>query len=151
LAIDDLPPSDLGNAIAKAGNRIDLFLSRRYDTAQLMESDLVKDWAAALACSYLRRRRGNPQPQGIAELAKEALADLTEIKHGLNDIPGIGMRKSFAPGQSKMRATLRPYPRAVVEVSQSTTLGGVATGYQKNQDIWDRYGFNAEAFMNWWF
>jgi hypothetical protein len=150
LAVDDYPPSDWGNAIAKAGNRIDLFLARRYDTAQLIQSDLVKDWAAALACLYLRRRRGNPAPQGVAELAAEAIADMTEIKNGINDLPGVGSRVSYAPGMSRMRATLRPYPHAVVEQSRSTHAGGHPANYQQHTDPWDRYGWNSNAFMDTW-
>lgn len=149
LAVDDIPPHALGNAIAKAGNKIDFYLAQRYPTSELLKSDMVKDWAAILACVLARRRRGNPVPQGLAEAYDEAMAELKQVKDNLANVPGIAPYKSSPLVISKMRATQRPYPRAVVEVSQSTTLQGPAVGYQQHRDPWDRYGFNADAFLNW--
>ena len=148
LASDDSPPTAYGNAIAKAGNVIVKYLFRRYDPNSLMQSDLVKDWAAAVAAFKLRTRRGNPAPPGVIEAYQEALEDLKQMKAGVNEIPGISPRKQYAPGLSKMRSTLRPYPRAVVEPSQGTTLGGTPANYHQHSDPWDTFGWNTNAFLD---
>lgn len=148
LSSDDSPPSTLGNAIAKAGNRIDLYLARFYEPADLAQSDLVKDWAATIAAYVLRTRRGNPAPESLQFALETVLGDLEEIKKGQNDIPGIARRKSYAPGLSVMRATQRPYPRAVVERSRGTTAGGSPAGYRQWTDGYDAYGWNAHAFLD---
>jgi hypothetical protein len=148
LRSDDAPPTLYGGAAAKAGNRIDLYCFRRYTPDNLAQSDLVKDWAATLAAYYLCIRRGNPPPQGVAIMFENAIADLTEIKKGLSEIPGIPARKSYAPVLSKMRSTLRPYPRAVVETSQSSTAGGLPANYHQHQDVWDRFGMNTNAILD---
>lgn len=142
LRTDDAPPSAYGNAAVKAGNKIDWFCFRRYDPAQLALSSLVTDWAAVIAAYYLCVRRGNPCPEGIDALYQDAIAELTEVKKALNDIPGIGVRRTYAPTISKMRPTMRPYPRAVVEVSQGTHLGGESINAFMHKDAWDTWGIN---------
>ncbi|MFI5113495.1 MAG: phage protein Gp36 family protein [Terriglobales bacterium] len=149
LRTDDAPPSSYGNAIAKAANQIDKFLYRTYNPTDLAQSDLVKDWAAIIACYYLCTRRGNPVPPGIVVLYEGAVADLQEIKLGQNDIPGIPRRKAYAPGLSVMVATQRPFPRAVVEKSRSTTLGGTAENYRVMTSVYDAFGWNSSAFLLW--
>lgn len=148
LSCDDDPPNAYGNAIAKAGNQIDKHCFRRYSPANLAQSALVLDWAAVLAAYYLRTRRGNPAPPGMQIMFDNAIADLVEIKKGLNEIPGIPARKSYAPGLSKLRATLRPYPRVVVERSQGTKAGGVPANYHQHSDVWDTFGWNCDAFLD---
>jgi hypothetical protein len=143
LASSDYPPSDYGNAIAKAGNQIDFYLGRRYQPTSLAQSDLVKDWAAILACSFLRRRRGNPMPAGIASLVEEAKAQMEMVRRGQTEIPGIGVRKTSAPAMSVIRPTMRPFPRTVVEKSRGTTAGGKPEGYKQHTDPFDAAGGNA--------
>ena len=148
LATDDCPPNTWGNALAKAANKIDFYLGRRYDPTELVQSDLVKDWCAALAARYLRLRRGNAAPAGTQALYEDAVADLKEVQKGRNDIPGIGMRKSHAPGMSKMRATLRPFARAVVEQSQGTHASGEAESFHRQEDPYDLYGWNSTDYLD---
>ncbi len=148
LSSDDAPPTAYGGAIAKAGNQIDKYCFRRYDPANLAQSDLVKDWAAIIAAYYLRTRRGNPAPPGLAIMYEDAVADLIEIKKALNDIPGIAPRKSYVPVFSKMRATQRPFPRVVVEVSQGSKATGDAENYHRHSDPWDTFGWNINAFLD---
>ncbi len=143
LSVDDTPPTAYGDAIARASNRVDFFLFRRYEPSELAKSDLVKDWAAVFAAYYLRTRRGNPIPQGLAALLGDALEDLKQVQAGQNEIPGIVMRRSHAPALSKMRATMRPYPRAVVVKTQGTQAGGAPAGYPQHIDPHDRSGGNA--------
>ena len=142
LRSDDAPPSQYGGAAEKAGNKIDFYCWKRYDPSALATSDLVKDWAATLACFYLSIRRGNPPPSGISILYEQALADLKEIQKASADIPGIGVRSIYAPGLSVMRATMRPYPRSVVETSQGTHLGGEVVNSFHHSDAWDTWGPN---------
>ena len=149
LRVDDIPPSDLANALAKAGSEIDKFLYRTYKTEDLATSPLVRDWAAVLACWFLCLRRGNPPPPGIATLYEGVIADLTEIKLGQNDVPRIPRRKAYAPGLSVMLATQRPFPRAVVEKSRGTTLGGVPANYHQHNSVYDSFGWNATNFLDW--
>lgn len=142
LSVDDAPPNVYGDAIARACNRVDFFLFRRYEPSELAKSDLVKDWSAVLAAYYLRTRRGNPIPPGLAALLGDALEDMKQVQKGQNEIPGIVMRRSYVPAMSKMRATLRPYPRAVVEKSQGTRAGGDPAGYKQHIDPHDAVGAN---------
>lgn len=143
LSKDDYPPSDYGRALDKAGNQIEKFLYKRYDPDQLALSDLVRDWAAVIACYHLRTRRGNPVPPGLAALYEETIADLEEIKKAQNDIPHIAPRCAAAPGLSVKKPTLRPYPRTVVETSQGTKTGGIPAGPDQHRDPYDRFGWNA--------
>ena len=148
LRIDDLPPTVYGAAIAKAGNQIDKYCYARYSPDGLATSDLVKDWAAIIAAFYLCIRRGNPPLPGIAILYDGAIADLKDIQKGITTIPGVSSRKGYAPVMSRMRSTLRPHPRAVVETSQGASTAGAPTGYtQHNRDPWDAFGFNADIFL----
>jgi len=148
LTTDDGPPDAYGNALAKAGNKIDFYLARRYDPTYLATSSLVVDWCAALAAYYLTCRRGNPPPPGIAVLFQGAVEDLKAVQKGQADIPGLALIKSHAPGMSKMRATLRPYARAVVEVSQGTHAAGEAENFHRQADPWDTFGFNTPGYLD---
>lgn len=143
LSVDDYPPTDLGNAIVKASNKIDFNLRRRYTEASLAQSTIVTDWAAIIACHYLRRRRGNPSPPGIAEMYAEAMAEIEEVKLGRAELPGVGVKKSYAPGMSVMVPRMRPFPHAAVEKSRGTTAGGTPAGYVQHVDPYDRAGANA--------
>lgn len=143
LASDDSSPSDYGAALAKAGNKIDFYLGRRYKSSALAQSDMVKDWAALLAAWYLRNRRGNPPPQGLANLYHEAIAEMEMVRKGQMDITGIGVRRACAPAMSVIRPTMRPFPRTVVEQSRSTTAGGKPEGYKQHTDPYDKAGGNA--------
>ncbi len=147
LAVDDDPPSTWGRVLDKAGNRIDSFLFKRYDPDQLILSDLVRDWAAGLAAYYLRIRRGNPVPDGIAALYQEIMEGLKEVRSALTDIPGIAPRCANAPGLSVKRSTLRPYPRTVVETSQNPKGAGIPAGPYQHRDPWDAMGAN--AYIDW--
>lgn len=144
LRRDDTPPTAYGGAAAKAGNQIDKYCFRRYAPADLATSDLVKDWAATIAVYYLCCRRGNTPPNGIAIMYDEALVDLKEIKNGINDIPGIPIRRGYAPVMSVMRATQRPFPRAVVETSRGSSAAAPRNpvSYHANRDAWDAFGLN---------
>lgn len=150
LRVDDAPPSLYGAMAAKAGNKIDFYLSRFYDADDLANSDLVKDWAAVLCAYYLSCRRGNEPPAGVAILYEEAIAEMTEVKKGQNDIPGIPRRRSYAPVMSVMRSTQSPWNRTVVEASQSSAAGGgVTVNYRRHRDAWDKFGLNtAEVLEN---
>lgn len=145
--VDDVPPTTLGGAAAKAGNQIDKFCYQRYEPTYLAQSDLVKDWAATIAAFYLCCRRGNGPPKGIAILYEAALADLAEIKKGIDSIPGIPLRRGYAPVMSVMRATQVPFDRAVVEVSLGANLGG-KPNYRQHADAWDRIGINSDAILD---
>lgn len=152
LAVDDDPPSEYGAVIARAGNQIDKYCFKRYLPDELVKSDLVKDWAAILAAYYLRTRRGNPCPQGLKPLYDETIDDLTEIKTGVNEIPGIVPRKSYVPVLCILKPTLRPYPRVVVERSRGSSATGTAENYtQKNNDPYDRFGWNTAGFLDYSF
>lgn len=148
LRSDDAPPSLYGASIARAGNQIDFHLNRTYDPADLATSDLVKDWAAVIACFYLCTRRGNPPAVGIDILYQGVMADLKEVQAGRNDIPGIARRKGYAPALSVMRATMRPFNRAVVERSRGTHAVGEPANYHQSVDPWDAYGWNANSFLD---
>lgn len=148
LAKDDFPPSNFGRAIEKAGNQIDKYLYRRYDPSQLALSDLVRDWAAVIACYFLRTRRGEPPPQGLQLLYEEAIADLKEIRAGQNDVPGISPRCTSAPGMSVKKSTLRPYPRATVETSMGTKAAGLPPNPHQHKDAWDQFGANNPTYLD---
>jgi hypothetical protein len=152
LRSDDLPesPTAYGDVIARAGNRMNMFLFKRYDPNSLATSDLVKDWASIIAAYYLCVRRGNPPPTGIAILYEGVMTDLQDIRSGLAEIPGIAARKSYAPVMSIMRATQRPFPRAVVEKARSTMATGKgAENYHQNEDPFDASGWNNAAYLDW--
>lgn len=148
LRDDDSPPSSYGGAAAKAGNKIDFYLYKFYTPENLVLSDLVKDWAATIACYYLCSRRGNPCPQGIAALYQEAIEDIKTVLPGVSEIPGIAARHGYAPALTVMRATLRPYPRTVVERSTSTHASGEAANYHQHKDAWDAFGFNNSSYLD---
>lgn len=143
LATDDSSPSSYGAALAKAGNKIDFYLGRRYKPESLARSDMVKDWAALLAAWYIRNRRGDPPPQGLANLYHEAVAEMELVRKGQMDITGIGVRRSLAPSMSVIRPTMRPFPRTVVEKSRSTKGAGPTEGYKQNADPFDAAGGNS--------
>src|ERR1700682_5096301 len=82
LRTDDGPPTNLGDAIAKAGNRVDWNCFRRYTPAELQKSGMVTDWAAAIAAYFLCTRRGNPAAPGAQIMYAQALLDMAEIKKG---------------------------------------------------------------------
>lgn len=149
LASDDNPPSDYGNALEKAGAKIDWYCYKRYEPAQLANSPLVRDWAAVLAAWFLRTRRGNAPPQGLAILYQQAIQDLEEVKKGQAEIPTLAVRRSYVPVLIVKRSTQRPYNRGVVERSRGTSATGGPRGYQqKNNDPYDTYGWNTQAFLD---
>lgn len=148
LRTDDCPPTEYGNAIARAGDKVDWHCFRRYTPDNLALSPLVRDWAAVLAAYYLSCRRGNDPPAGIAILYEEAIANMTEVKKGLNEIPGIPARKSYVPVFSSMRATQRPFNRSVVEKERGSHATGSPENFHQWGDIWDTYGWNSPAFLD---
>ncbi len=147
LRVDDVPPTTLGGAAAKAGNQIDKYCWQRYDPIYLAQSDLVKDWAATIAAYYLCCRRGNGAPKGIAALYETAIADLIEIKKGISAIPSIPLRRGYAPVMSVMRAHQRPFNRAVVETSLGADLGG-KPNYHRFTDPWELLGINSSSILD---
>ena len=150
LRTDDTPPTTLGNVAVKAGNQIDRYCWSSYDPADLAQSLLVTDWAAAIACYFLCCRRGNGPPNGVAILYDQALVDLKEVQKGLTPIPGIPMRRGFAPVMSVMTVTQRPFPRSVVESSLGSTAAAPThpVSYHQHRSAWERYGLNTSAFLD---
>ena len=147
LRVDDSPPTALGNAIAKAGNRIDWYLNRFYALDQRLQSDLVKDWAVVLAIYYLSLRRGNSAPEGVIREYNQTIADLTEIKKGQNEIPGISRRTGVVPTLSIKKVIQRPFNRGVIEVSRGSQVSK-AENITRETDIYDRLGVNSEAILD---
>jgi hypothetical protein len=127
---------------------VDLYLYRRYAPADLALSGIVTDWAATLGAYYLCLRRGNLPAGGISIMYENAIAEMIEVKKGLNEIPGIPARKSYVPVYSSMRATMRPFNRAVVEVSRGSMATGMAANYHQHKDAWDTFGVNTNALLD---
>lgn len=149
LCLDDNPPSLNANVLDKAGNLVDRYLCRRYDPSQLALSPVIRDCCAAIGAYYLGGgRRGNPAAQGFATMYEDVIAYFVELKKGLNEIPGIAARKSYAPIISVMRSTLRPFPRTVVERSRSSQAAGGPENFVGAPDPWDTFGFNASGWLN---
>lgn len=145
---DDSPPSTYGNAVARAGSIIDMYCSFRYTPDQLAQSPAVVDWAANVAAWIICNRRGDPAPQGIGHLYEQSIAFMKEVKSGITQIPGIAIMKSFAPVMSKMKVTMRPYPNVRVETSQGASTGGQPINYHQHRDVWDKFGWNVDAWLD---
>lgn len=146
LALDDVPPSNLGNAISKACNKVDFLIGRVYAPSELVKSSLVTDWAAALACRFLRLRRGNQAPAGTETLYADAIADMIEVKKGRSDIPGIARRKGFVPTLSIKQVVQRPFNRGVIEVSRGSQVSPAANITQE-KSLYDQIGVNSPAIL----
>lgn len=131
---DDNPPTTLGDVIVDAGTQIDEHLFFLYDPNQLVQSDWVRERAADIASYLLCERRGNPVPPGIAAKYERTMERLEKIRLGLLAVPNLPIRKEQAPVLSNVRVRLDPFPRVVVERSNST---GTPEGYQQNTDSLD--------------
>ncbi len=149
LCTDDGPPTNLGAAIQKAGNRVDFYVGRRYTPSELAKSSLVVEWAAAIAAYHLRTRRGNPAAPGAQIHYAQAIADMTEVKLGRNQIPGISPRKGFVPTISIKQVVQRPFNRAVIETDRGSTVT-VAENIQQEVSVWTRLGYNCNGLLNVW-
>jgi hypothetical protein len=146
LRLDDVPPDTLANAINKAGNKVDFYLGRVYSPDQLVQSSLVVDWAAALACHFLCARRNNPVGVGCKTLYDDAIADMIEVKKGRSDIPGIPRRKGFVPTLSIKQVVQRPFNRGVIEVSRGSQVSKAANITQE-KSLYDEIGLNNPAIL----
>jgi hypothetical protein len=147
LRTDDAPPSTLGDVILMAGCEIDTHLWTQYAPADLVNNQAVTYWAAVLATVYLCLRRGNQPPAGLVEHYKRVMGHLEQGAKGKPVVPYCTRRKSFVPVLSAMRATMAPYPRAVVERSRST---GIPANYDQGgtRDPFDRAGLNNSAYLD---
>lgn len=146
LRIDDVPPTALGDVIDMAADEIDTFCWARYRPERLAESSIVRHWAAVIACAFLCLRRGNPVPPGVLDHYLRVQKHLDKVLAGTLPIAGVPQRKMSAPTVSIMRATQRPFPRAVVEKSRST---GKPEGIKQPLDPWDSMGANSDGSMDW--
>ncbi len=88
------------NGINWATSRINMYCQFRYDAADLAQSWLVNDWATIFAARWLCSRRGNPVPQSLEAMYKEAIEDLKRVRAGQYDIPDIGTRSPAHPAWS---------------------------------------------------
>ncbi len=135
---DDDPPTLYGDVIIDASSQIDEHLYFLYDPTQLALSDWVRERCADLAAYLLCERRGNPPPPGIASKYERAMDRLEKVRLGQLAVPNLPVMKSMAPVLSNCRIQLFPWPRVVVEPSNST---GTPAGYVQFQDVLD-YGYD---------
>lgn len=131
---DDIPPTTLGDVIGDASAIIDEHCYFLYDPVNLQGVDWVRHRTADIATFLLCERRGNPVPQSIARKYEYAMDRLQKIQLGIRQIPGVPVRKSAAPVMSNVRVRLDPFPRVVVERSNST---GTPENYSQNTDRLD--------------
>jgi phage gp36-like protein len=131
---DDNPPTALGDVITDAGTTIDEYLFFLYDPVQLATSDWVRERAADIATYLLCERRGNPVPPGIAAKYERTVEKLEQVRLGQRAVPNLPIRKEQAPVLSNVRVRLDPFPRVVVEPSNST---GKPQGYDQHRDSLD--------------
>lgn len=136
--IDDNPPVALGDVIIDASSQIDEHLFFLYDPTQLVQSDWVRERCADIAAYLLCERRGNPVPPGIEAKFVRTMDRLEKVRCGQLAVPNLPVLKSLAPVLSNVRIQMWPWPRVVVEPSNST---GTPAGYPQSQDILD-YGYD---------
>lgn len=78
------------------------FTQARYDTADLVASWTVWDWATLIAAVWLTRRCGNPVPKSLRTQYDEVLEDLREVQRGQMLIEDVAQRTTDGPGFSSV-------------------------------------------------
>jgi hypothetical protein len=107
-------------AINYATSRVNLYCLGFYDAIQLETSWLVNEWTTIVAVRWMCGRRGNPVPTSLAEMFKEALADLELVRSGVFQIPDIGKRFPDSPAWANVTFDGRyRYARTRIEQSIS--------------------------------
>jgi hypothetical protein len=133
-------PSPLDYFIDMGSLEIEEHCLQFYSGAILATSDWVTKKCAIVAAYLFSCRRGNPVPQGITTLYKEAIEKLKSVATGRLNIPRLPKSKATVPVMSNMRPALRPHPHAVVERMRST---GTPANYITTNDPWDLTGINS--------
>lgn len=93
-AIDGPEPAFVAWCINVGSATVLRYCQPRYDGADLVNSVSAWEWATILAALRLARRRMNPAPEELIEMAAEAIADLKEVKAGRLNIEDIAERTS---------------------------------------------------------
>lgn len=95
-AIDGPEPAYVTWAINVGSATVLRYCQPRYDGADLASSVSAWEWATVLAALRLARRRMNPAPEELIEMAAEAISDLKEVRAGRMNVEDIGERSSDA-------------------------------------------------------
>ena len=133
-ALDDVETAYETNAIEWATDRVNLFLLSRYADVDLAKSPLVKNWTVICAAKWLSSRRGNPPPDSIDELYREALEDMKLIKAGEYQLPRVGPRHTAFPAWSNVRTDVF-YRLRKNRVERPISDHHARNGFIANRDI----------------
>lgn len=131
LRLDDSPPSTYADVIDEASQSVAFYTWERYSDSTLAANLWIKHATKVVGALLLCERRGNPVPVGILERFGRYEKQLELIRTAKAKIPNAALRKSAVPVMSNLRAVTRPYPRIVVEGTQST---GHPENYSQNRD-----------------
>jgi hypothetical protein len=123
-------------------SQVKFYCSRRYDDEDMQinanGNGSVKRWATTLASKWLCSRRGMAPPEGIEQLADEAIDEMKMVLSGAAQIEDIGTRTSSAPFISNMTMNIGyDYRKLRVE---STMSEGTPTQFPQaidwNSALW---------------
>lgn len=105
--LDAFEQAHVPMAINYATSRCNLYLQPLYDPSDLATNWLVNYYATILAAAWLRSRRGNPVPTSLAEMVKETITDLKDIKQLNLQLPDSALRHVAWPAWSNVRVDPR--------------------------------------------
>lgn len=132
-----LDSSEVTAVIQQASSRIDMFLARRYSTAEISGSDWVTWCCAYLSACLLSKRRGNPCPESIGAECTQYLEWLKEIRDGVMDLPGAAPEQDVLPAVSNLTVDGRFRRNKVRRVPSTSTRDGVPPSPVKRNDAYD--------------
>lgn len=128
--------------ITYATARVNLHCLQHYAAADLAGSWTVHELATVIAAVLLCKRRGNPVPDGLAEMYAEAMDTLKDLKNKALTLADAGERTSGWPTWSNLRVDhtmpLRKLRREGPISEQSRPLPGrVSSDDIAAPHIWD--------------
>jgi hypothetical protein len=96
-ALNTMEQLVINDVINLASETINYYLYNLYDPANLATSNLVNRWSTILACYELKGERANPEPTTLTDWAADAEDKLQAIYDHRHYLPGIPLRRTFAP------------------------------------------------------
>lgn len=120
-AITATPESTyLTNCITFATAECLSYISRRYDTVQMANSDAVREAVAVRAALRSRRHRTDPVSESLQEWADEVIEWYEKVREGKADLALTPERSPARPGVINQRIDVR-YPNPMrLQNNQST-------------------------------
>lgn len=110
----------LDDIIADATDTVNFYCWSKYAPEQLATSNLIERMTTKLAAWELCRRRGNPAPDALTEMAQEVQEMLQRVYENNHPLPGIALRRVLAPAWSNVRCDPR-YQFKVIRVERGTS------------------------------